>query len=69
MPAGQGAMKAAKTRLFRIMKNPTIVAGIAFGLGSIAQLLLGNYFAALATGLFSAVCCSPISPLTQLRPV
>jgi len=42
MPAGQGAMKAAKTRLFRIMKNPTIVAGIAFGLGSIAQLLLGN---------------------------
>ena len=46
-------MKAAKTRLFRIMKNPTIVVGIAFGLGRIAQLLLGNYFAALATGLFS----------------
>ena len=35
------------------MKNPTIVAGIAFGLGSVAQLLLGNSFAALATGLFS----------------
>ena len=35
------------------MKNPTIVAGIAFGLGNIAQLFLTNYFAALAIGLFS----------------
>ena len=36
------------------MKNPTIVAGIALGLGSIAQLFLANYFAALATDLFSS---------------
>jgi hypothetical protein len=36
------------------MKNPTVIAGIAFGLGSVSQLVLGNYFAALATGLFAS---------------
>ncbi|WP_426060773.1 hypothetical protein [Hymenobacter sp. B1770] len=35
------------------MKKPNIIAGIAFGLGSTSQLVLGNYFAALATGLFA----------------
>lgn len=35
------------------MKNPTVIAGIAFGLGSISQLISGNYFVALATGLFA----------------
>lgn len=36
------------------MKNPYLVAGLAFGAGSISQLVLGNYFAALATGTFAA---------------
>ncbi|SFQ47038.1 hypothetical protein [Hymenobacter arizonensis] len=35
------------------MKNPNTIVGIAFGLGSLSQIVLGNYFAALATGLFA----------------
>ncbi|WP_035561191.1 hypothetical protein [Hymenobacter sp. IS2118] len=36
------------------MKKPYLIAGIAFGMGSLWQILIGNYFAASATGLFAA---------------
>ena len=35
------------------MKKPNVIASIAFGLGSVSQLVVGNYFAALAAGLFA----------------
>jgi len=35
------------------MKKPNVIASIAFSLGSVSQLVVGNYFAALAAGLFA----------------
>ena len=35
------------------MKKPNVIASIAFGLGSVSQLVAGTYFAALAAGLFA----------------
>ena len=35
------------------MKNPNVIASITFSLGSVSQLMVGNYFAALAAGLFA----------------